>query len=83
MRADEPQVERCAWCGRQRDPDPFHMYQGAFDQLPDGQVGYHGTAASQVTNVTLAIHQIDGKDVLLCSSCAFLAARQPPADEAG
>lgn len=67
--------QRCAWCNRTDDTAGASVEGGFLAPLPDGQVSYHGPSAVQLTRASLTTHNIDGKEVLLCEACSFLATR--------
>ena len=74
---DETQqmAERCAWCNRADDTAGITLEGGFLAPLPDGQVSYHGPSITQATRTSLTAHNVDGKEVLLCEACLFLATR--------
>ncbi|MBA3442207.1 MAG: hypothetical protein H0T92_20300 [Pyrinomonadaceae bacterium] len=73
MGETDQRAQRCAWCNRAEDTS--EAAGGFLSPLPDGQVSYHGPSITQATHTSLARHNLDGKEVLLCEACLFLATR--------
>ena len=67
--------QQCAWCNRPGDTCGGAVEGGFLAPLPDGQVSYHGPAVTQLTRSSLTTKTIDGREVLLCEACLFLATR--------